>query len=75
VVQDSRLQPGLCRNSGGGDDAVFDGGAVAVDDRDRHLDVPGGRLPASLERPLLDGQVEVVPVKRFLLRWWACMLG
>ena len=62
VVQHGRLQPSFRRNTGGRDDAVVDGVAVTVDHRDRHLDVPRRRLPAALERSLLDRQVEVVPV-------------
>ena len=62
VVQHGRLQPSFRRNTGGRDDAVVDGVAVAVDHRDGHLDVPRRCLPAALERSLLDRQVEVVPV-------------
>ena len=62
VVQHGRLKTSFRRNSGGRDDAVVDGVAVAVDHRDGHLDVPRRRLPAALERSLLDRQVEVVPV-------------
>ena len=62
VVQHGRLQTSFRRNSGGCDDAVVDGVAVAVDHRDGHLDVPRRCLPAALERSLLDRQVEVVPV-------------
>ena len=62
VVQHGRLQTSFRRNTGGRDDAVVDGVAVAVDHRDGHLDVPRRCLPAALERSLLDRQVEVVPV-------------
>ena len=62
VVQHGRLKTSFRRNTGGRDDAVIDGVAVAVDHRDGHLDVPRRRLPAALERSLLDRQVEVVPV-------------